>query len=147
MSNGRFSDDPGSVSARMRRIHSRGTKPELRMAAVIEGKGFCFREQTRVAGISVDFIVEDRVAVFVDSPFWHLRDIATLGRLTAHWQQRLIANRRRDRRQTAILRTDGYTVLRVWADQVNTPATARRIKRCVLQSNRRASLPSVPSSK
>ena len=146
MSNGKFNGDPGSVSARMRQIHSRGTKPELRMAAVIEGTGFCFREQTRVAGVTVDFVVEDRVVVFVDSPFWHLRDTATLSRLTDYWKQRLITNRRRDRRQTAILRASGYAVLRVWADQVNTPAAALRIKRSVLRSRRRASLPSAPNS-
>jgi DNA mismatch endonuclease, patch repair protein len=146
VSNGRFSSDPSSVSARMRRIHPQGTKPELRMAAVIDSSGFCFREQIRVAGVMVDFIIEGGVVLFVDSPFWHLRDIATLRRLTAYWQHRLLANRRRDRRQTAILRASGYTVLRVWADQVNTPAAALRIKRCVLRSRRRASLPSVPNS-
>jgi DNA mismatch endonuclease, patch repair protein len=130
----------------MRQIRSRGTKPELRMAAVIEGTGLCFREQVPVAGVTVDFVVEDRVVVFVDSPFWHLRDPATLGRLSDYWKQRLLSNRRRDRRQTAILRASGYAVLRVWADQVSTPAAARRIKRYVLGSRRRASQPGAPNS-
>ena len=88
-----------------------------------------FLEQARVAGMAVDFLLDGGVAVFIDSPYWHLRDASTLNRLPPYWQGRLRANRRRDQRQNVALRRLGYSVVRVWADDVARPSTISRIRR------------------
>lgn len=121
----RFTNDPKEVSARMSRIRGKNTKPELALFDILDGQHVDYETHARVEGISVDALVEGRIAVFVDSPFWHLRDDAELSRLSPHWQQRLKTNRRRDARQTKRLRSAGYTVVRLWADEIS-PASVRR---------------------
>lgn len=130
---GRFSSDPAAVSDRMRRIRSKETKPEIRLFGLLEKAGVRHVRHARVLGIEVDALVADTVLVFVDSPFWHLRDTRDLQRISPHWQQRLLRNRRRDRSQTRALRAAGYTVVRIWADLVG-PETIPRIRRAVARA-------------
>jgi len=125
----RFTSDPEEVSARMRRIHGKNTQPELALFEILDFSELPYLRHPRVQGVSVDAQVESSILVFVDSPFWHLRDSAELNRLSLYWQRRLIANRRRDRRQTRMLRASGYTVVRVWADQVQSDYVLRRMRR------------------
>jgi DNA mismatch endonuclease, patch repair protein len=124
---GRFSSSTEEVSARMRSIRSEGTKPELRLFAVLSERCVPHLRHPRVCGVRVDALVNENTIVFVDSPFWHLRDRKTLERLSPYWRERLLVNRRRDRAQDRILRAAGWRVVRVWADQVGEPRTLRRI--------------------
>jgi len=114
----RFTSDPDEVSARMKRIRGKGTKPEVALFTILSRGGFSFTPHERIAGVSVDAVLDERVVLFVDSPFWHLRDARLLDRLSPYWQMRLRRNRRRDRRQTRGLRAAGFTVVRLWADEV-----------------------------
>ncbi len=100
--------------------------PELALFAILDSAGLVAHRHERVAGIEVDALVE-HVAIFVDSPFWHLRDAALLGRLSPHWQERLLRNRRRDRRQSRKLRSLGYRVVRFWTDHLNPADVERRV--------------------
>lgn len=67
-----------------------------------------------------------RLAVFVDGAFWHghpryLRE----GRSGPYWDQKIEANRRRDRRSRSRLRRLGWRVVRIWDFEVRrSPATA-----------------------
>jgi DNA mismatch endonuclease (patch repair protein) len=55
-----------------------------------------------------------RVAVFVDSAFWHGKVPAKrLQRMSAYWRTKLVRNRRRDRCVNKKLVSDGWTVVRV----------------------------------
>ena len=58
----------------------------------------------------------EMVAVFVDGCFWHgCPQHATNPRSnTAYWLPKLDENKRRDSRQTALLRQHGWIVLRFW---------------------------------
>src|SRR5260370_17969658 len=109
----RFTSDPAEVSARMRLIRSKNTKPELRLFSILSESGIKFTKHALVANIAVDAVIEGGVLVFVDSPFWHLRDESELRRMSAYCRQRLIKNRMRDRRQETKLRTTGYSVLTI----------------------------------
>ena len=64
-----------------------------------------------------------RLAVFVDGCFWH-------GCPSCHrppssnqeyWTKKVARNRRRDRRNSRLLRQDGWTVLRVWEHALRDP--------------------------
>jgi DNA mismatch endonuclease (patch repair protein) len=146
VTDGRFTGDPIEVSARMRRIRARGTKPEMKMSEVLARRGLHFEQHVRVSGINVDFLVEDRLALFVDSPYWHLRDTVTLQRLSPYWQERLLTNRRRDRKQTTILRAGGFSVLRIWADEIDAEKIGIRVDRCLTRLVRKATPPASSSS-
>lgn len=132
-----FTSDPAEVSARMRLIRGKDTKPELALFNVLTEAGIEFQAHQRVAGVSVDAVVQGTVLVFVDSPFWHLRDVRELDRLSPYWQARLLRNRKRDRRQVRHLRTQGYTVIRFWADQIEPGYVTRRVRSGCTRAARR----------
>lgn len=126
---GRFTSEPSAVSARMRLIRSKGTKPELQLYAALARAGLPYQTHVRVLGVEVDALVEGRLALFVDLPFWHLRERSTLGRLNPYWCTRLITNKQRDRRQTRALRGGGYAVLRFWSDEFDERRAVARVAR------------------
>ena len=132
----RFSSDPREVSARMRLIRSENTKPEVRFFSILSDAGVKFKRHTRVESITVDALVGKRVVIFVDSPFWHLRNDEELKRLSQYWQQRLMRNRARDRRQERKLRRQGYCVIRLWSDRLDPEKVLRRIEAALLRAKR-----------
>lgn len=115
----------------MRLIRGKDTKPEIALFEILERGGVPFEPHARVCGVSVDAVVAGNVLVFVDSPFWHLRDPADLDRLSDYWRMRLLRNRRRDRRQVRRLRAEGYTVLRIWADELGEARVRQRVRSAV----------------
>lgn len=79
-----------------------------------------------------DFIwPRQRLVVFVDGCFWHgcPRCYRLPSHNTSFWQQKVTANRRRDRRVNRQLRSRGWRVLRVWECRVHDPSTISRIRR------------------
>jgi len=120
----------------MATIRSKNTRPERRVFAVLTEAGINFQTHVRVTGTTVDALVEERVALFVDSPFWHLRDPADLCRLNEEWQTKLLANRRRDRCDTRLLREAGYTVVRIWSDELEPHRVLWRIRAACTRAKR-----------
>lgn len=64
-----------------------------------------------------DFVFRSRnVAVFIDGCFWH--GCPRCYRLPEdnrpYWKTKMIANRRRDKRISRLLRAKGWSVLRIW---------------------------------
>src|SRR5260370_10470041 len=133
----RFSSDPTEVSERMRLIRSENTEPEICLVSSLRRAGVQFKRHARVGDVTVDALVGRRVVVFVDSPFWHLRDRKELARMSHHWQQRLERNWARDRRQERRLRRRGYSVVRLWADRLDKPQVLRRIEAALLRAKKR----------
>jgi DNA mismatch endonuclease (patch repair protein) len=133
----RFSSDPSEVSKRMRLIRSKNTKPEMCLFSILRRAGVKFKRHAKVGDVTVDALVGKRVVVFVDSPFWHLRDRKELARMSRHWQQRLERNWARDRRQERRLRRRGYSVVRLWADRLDNPQVLRRIEAAWLRAQKR----------
>lgn len=128
---GRFTGDPAAVSARMRLIRSSNTKPEKHLFVLLDAAAIPYEAHVRIEGVSVDALVTGRVAVFVDSPFWHLRSDGELDRLSVYWRDRLLSNRARDRRQTVALRRAGYAVVRMWSDEVGEASAWRRLRQAI----------------
>jgi DNA mismatch endonuclease Vsr len=120
----------------MSRIRSSGTKPELQLQAILKDFGIAAESQVRVSGVNVDVVI-GRILVFVDSPFWHLRDMAILERLTPNWREKLLRNRARDRMQTRHLRKQGFTVVRFWADELDSTVVSRRVRSAMARQARR----------
>ena len=108
------------VSTRMSRTRQRDTPGEVALRSELHRRGFRFRLQRRIEGVSrvrPDIVlVSARVAVFVDGCFWHsCPRHATVPKANRDWwEAKLRANVERDRRQTHALETAGWSVVRVW---------------------------------
>ena len=124
----RFSNVRDEVSARMRLIKAKNTRPELQLFSILAAANLHFERHAVVDGVRVDALVDDRIAVFVDSPFWHLRDLELLDRLSEYWRSRLLTNRHRDKSQTRRLRAHGYSVVRFWADELEERKVLQRLR-------------------
>ncbi|MEV3928625.1 very short patch repair endonuclease [Streptomyces sp. NPDC049944] len=122
-------------SEHLRGRRTRDTGPEVTLRKAVHRLGLRFRLQRRVAPrCTADFVLPRyRVAVFVDGCFWHgcpehCPD-EFRGPNAALWQQKIAANRERDRRNTAEAAAAGWTVVRVWECEIRRDpvAAARRV--------------------
>lgn len=113
-------------SERMRRIRSRDTAWELDFRRWLWRLGLRYRVHYGRHRIDVAF-VGGRLAVFLDSCFWHLcPEHGELPETNRHlWRRKLEGNRARDARTTRSLRREGWAVLRLWShDFVSNPEAA-----------------------
>jgi DNA mismatch endonuclease, patch repair protein len=80
-----------------------------------------------------------KVAVFCDGDFWHGRDWESRqeklsrGTNASYWLAKIASNIERDARNTALLKKDGWRVIRLWETDVKRDpvAAAVRIKKAV----------------
>lgn len=106
----------------MSKIRSRGTKFEQEFIVALR-KATRKKFKTNVASIKgkPDIVFQkDKVCVFLDSNFWHGWYYPRWKHLLKNgfWREKIENNRGRDRRTTAFLRKDGWTVLRFWEHEV-----------------------------
>lgn len=110
-----------TASKVMRANPPAGTRPEARLRSALHQRGLRFRKDLllHAGGLRArpDIVfTRRRVAVFVDGCFWHrCPEHATTPRSnSAYWTSKFAANIDRDRRLTAALKAEGWTVLRIW---------------------------------
>ena len=106
---------PQARSARMARIRSRDTNLELRLRRALWSAGIRgWRCNVRsIAGCPDLAWKGRRVVVFVDSAWWHGHPSRwTPGRLPGNWDAKIARNKERDAEVNALLKGDGWTVLR-----------------------------------
>lgn len=138
------------VSARRRseimaRIRSRDTQPELLVRRALHRAGLRYRLHDRRLPGSPDLVFASRRAcVFVHGCFWHGCPHCSSGRRTpksnvSYWRAKLRRNRVRDAETNARLKSDGWTVLEIWACRAKEPkeigALASKLKRLRRASN------------
>jgi DNA mismatch endonuclease, patch repair protein len=72
-----------------------------------------------------------RVVLFVDGCFWHgCPHCYKLPKSNVRfWRQKVVDNRKRDRRVDRLLRHKGWTVLRVWECRITQARTLGRIRK------------------
>lgn len=89
-----------------------------------------YRKHWRVVG-RPDFAWPRRkIAVFVDGCFWHGCKCKHLPRSNAaFWKSKIETNRARDRRNTQLLRREGWKIVRIWECCVQNTSTLQRIKK------------------
>lgn len=86
---------------------------------------------------SPDFCwVKKRVALFVDGCFWHgcPRCYQLPKSNIVYWRNKVHTNQVRDRRINAMLRQQGWSVIRVWECKLIFAGTVRRLKRLLLNN-------------
>lgn len=122
----RQSKDPFSKAKRsevMSHIRSKGTRLDTSMQLLLTEMGVWYRPYPRIVG-NPDFLVQEKIALFCDSGFWHGRNWKALkkrlemGSRPEYWVSHIGKNRTRDRWVTRRLRSEGYLVLRFWDDEI-----------------------------
>lgn len=120
---------PAAVTRRvMQSNRSRDTKPELLLRRELHRRGVRYRlHATDVCG-RPDLVIRTlRVAVFVDGDFWHgnrwrLRGLARLEddfhNNRDFWVAKIRRNVQRDREVNERLAEEGWTVVRVWENEI-----------------------------
>ena len=124
---------PSSPTVRRVMQGNRGkdTAPELAIRAALHARGLRFFKHRRpLPGLSCEADIvfpTTRIAVFVDGCFWH--GCPEHGRRPAtnreYWTTKIERNVARDRRNDQALRSEGWTVIRVWEHETVAIAADR----------------------
>ncbi|MEU9806795.1 very short patch repair endonuclease [Mycobacterium sp. NPDC050853] len=121
-----------ATRASMQANRRRDTKPELAVRKLVHAAGLRYRidfaplsDRKRLRADLV--FTRAHVAVFVDGCFWHgCPEHHTVARTNAEfWASKVIGNRDRDSRVTAMLTDAGWVVLRFWEHEDPTDVAAR----------------------
>ncbi|HIE6462203.1 very short patch repair endonuclease [Pseudomonas aeruginosa] len=112
----------------MSRIRGRDTKVELVVRKELHRRGYRFRvNATWLTGKPDIVFTRFRLAIFIDGDFWHgwKFDQWSL-KLAPYWREKIGGNITRDLRHRALLRREGWTVMRLWEHDVN-----KNLDRCI----------------
>lgn len=104
----------------MSRIRGKDTGPERAVAEILESLGLALERHCADLPGRPDFVDRKRkLVVFVDGDFWHgWRFPLWRHKLSPKWQKKIDDTRSRDRRNHRRLRSQGWTVVRIWEHQV-----------------------------
>lgn len=104
----------------MQSIKASGGRAEISLRKEAWRLGLRFRKHDRTLPGRPDLAFRGaRVAIFVDSRFWHgqVAD-SEIEKMGLYWQGKLRANRARDVRNNSDLTEMGWTVLRFYEDEI-----------------------------
>ena len=124
---------PLTRSEIMKRVKNKNSNAELALRSKLHAEGLRFRLHRRVEGIIVDIVFPGpKVAVFVDGCFWHgCPEHATFPKSNqSYWLPKLAENKKRDKRQSNLLRESGWIVIRVWEHE-DPKVAAKKITRII----------------
>jgi DNA mismatch endonuclease, patch repair protein len=124
---------------------SSDTAHEHLLRVILWGRGLRYRKNVATLPGKPDIVfARERIAVFCDGDFWHGRNWQRLSRKLrvgsnpTYWIQKIKANRRRDRRASRLLESEGWTVIRLWETDIrhHPDRAARTIEDLVHSSQR-----------
>lgn len=115
----------------MQAVRSTGSIIERRLGRALWRKGYRYRKNNRNVFGRPDFtFFKYKIAIFVDSEFWHGKDWAK--RKFDHksnqefWITKIEGNIKRDKDVNCRLRSDGWIILRFWGKDIT-----RNLDSCV----------------
>lgn len=118
---------PARRSENMRRIKSKGMKPEMVVRRLVHGLGYRYRLHRKDLPGKPDLVFGPRRSViFVHGCFWHQHECRD-GRVPSsnrdYWEPKLARNVERDRKTRQELEAAGWRVLVVWECEIKDEAT------------------------
>jgi len=138
---------PSTRSKVMSSVKCAGTQLELRLAqAIRKAKLGSFDMNPRDIEGHPDFVFRKyRVAIFVDSCFWHgCRWHCRMPSSNVdYWKHKIAYNRERDRRITRSLRRHGWQVVRVWEHTIKTANGITRVMERIALAIKRVPNPKI----
>lgn len=112
---------PEARKKNMRNIRSKNTKPErIVMKELRKRKIYFAKHVDKIFGKPDIVFRRKKVAVFIDSDFWHCNpDKFVMPKTnTKYWEQKIDRNKKRDALVTETLEEKGWTVLRIWESDI-----------------------------
>lgn len=108
----------------MRAVKSSGSQIEMRLAKALWAKGYRYRKNDkRVFGKPDLTFKKYKIAIFVDSEFWHGKDweIHKFDHKSNidYWHKKIERNISRDKKVTKTLQSDGWEVVRFWGNDID----------------------------
>lgn len=105
--------------------HTR-TAPEEKVAGLLKKLRIKYRRNVKSLPGQPDFVIKTAKAViFVHGCFWHGHPNCKLARRPKtnrkFWEQKVVDNRKRDRRKERLLRKQGWHVITIWQCRLRTP--------------------------
>jgi DNA mismatch endonuclease (patch repair protein) len=116
------------TSRMMAAVRGKDSKAELALRRALHARGLRYRLHARDVFGHPDLVIRSRrLAVFVDGDMWHgnehrRRGLASLADLfptrTEWWVAKIERNMQRDQEVSDRLKSEGWTVVRVWESEV-----------------------------
>lgn len=106
----------------MQNIQSVGTKPEELIAKELRKRKIYYARNVKTILGKPDFVFRrKKIAVFVDSDFWHGHKTRCIMPKTncEYWNQKIERNKMRDRAVNRELKQKGWKVIRLWERDIN----------------------------
>ena len=123
--------NPEQRSKNMAAIKSTATKAEVALGKALWHEGLRYRKNNKTVFGKPDFTFKKyKVAVFVDSEFFHGKDFETKKKPATNpefWEKKISRNIERDKEVNEYLTSHGWTVLRFWSNEVK-----KNINGCVV---------------
>ena len=131
---------PAKRSEIMSAVRTKDTGPELLVRKLLSAQGYRYRLHRKDLPGRPDIVFPSQhKAIFVHGCFWHGHRCKK-GRLPKsrlrYWRPKILANKKRDARNLAILRRLGWGVLTVWQCHLKDQDTmSRKIHRFLKKDN------------
>lgn len=114
---------PQQRSKNMAAIRSTNTKAEIRLAKSLWHLGYRYRKNNRTVFGTPDLTFKKlKIAIFVDSEFFHGKDWETeKNRVKTNpefWQKKIERNRQRDIEVNNYLESQNWKVIRFWSHEI-----------------------------
>ncbi len=114
---------PKQRSRNMAAIRSTNTKAEIRLAKALWNLGYRYRKNNKTVFGKPDLTFKKlKIAIFVDSEFFHGKDWETQkDRVKTNkefWQKKIERNMQRDIEVNKYLESQNWKVLRFWSEQI-----------------------------
>ena len=127
---------PEQRSKNIRAIKATGTKDEVRLAKALWHLGYRYRKNDKSVFGKPDLTFKNhKVAIFVDSEFFHGKDWETQKlRIQSNqefWHKKIGRNIERDKEVNDYLTNNGWTVLRFWSKEVKN-----NLWKCIIRITR-----------
>jgi len=121
----------------MAAIKSKDTNPEKAVRSALYKKGYRFRLHRRDLPGTPDIVLfRYKTVIFVHGCFWHqhgCRHTSTPKTRKAYWNEKFASNDKRDKKNTAELRRNGWKVVVVWECEIrdDIDKVAKRLDRAL----------------
>jgi len=108
----------------MSKIHSKDTKPEIKLRKALWNRGYRYRLRSNYLTGKPDVVFQQKkVLIFIDGDFWHGRNwVKKKEMLTVnnrYWIPKIERNMQRDEEVSKKLKKQGWIVLRFWEYEIN----------------------------
>jgi DNA mismatch endonuclease Vsr len=120
----------------MQAVKSKGSKIEVLLAKALFARGYRYRKNDKSVFGKPDLTFKKiKLAVFVDSEFWHGKNWAKrkfdLKSNKKFWQNKIERNIQRDKQVNKVLKKSGWKVLRFWGMDIE-----ETLEHCIIKIER-----------